>query len=120
MLNLFKNKKKKPETIKDVLDYLAELEENYGNISRSLEELKKESKKNLAKIGLIRFNPFKEIGGDQSFSLAILDADNNGFVVTSYYQREASRVYAKPVENGVSKHQLSNEEKEAINKAING
>ena len=99
---------------------MAKIEKDCENVSRSLEELKKESRNNLQRVGLIRYNPFKEAGGDQSFSLALLDADNNGFVVTSHYHRDISRVYAKPIESGASKYQLSEEEKEAINKAIHG
>jgi hypothetical protein len=70
-------------------------------------------------VGLVRFNPFGEVGGDQSFSIALLDSDHNGFVITSHYAREASRIYAKPVKNGKSTYALSEEEKGAIKEAIN-
>jgi hypothetical protein len=119
MLKFFKKAKKEPENIKEVLEYLRKLEKNQENIFQELASLKKENLRNFQKIGLVRFNPFKEIGGDQSFSLALLNADNNGFVVTSYYHRETSRVYAKPIEQGQSKYQLSKEEQEAINQATN-
>ncbi len=120
MLKFFKKtKKQEPENIKEVLEYLKRLEKSHAEITRELAELKEDNKKNLQKIGIVRFNPFKETGGDQSFSIALLDADNDGFVITSHYSREANRVYAKPIEKGVSKYQLSTEEKEAINKAIN-
>ena len=71
------------------------------------------------KIGIVRYNAFKDTGRDLSFSLAILDAHNNGVVLNGIYARDCSNIYAKPVENGESKYVLSNEEKEAINKAIN-
>jgi|SRR3989344_2356450 len=123
MLNIFKkNKKGHPpglENMKEVLEYLKKLEENYQNISHELSVFKEKSKKNLQKMGMVRFNPFPEVGGDQSFSIALLDADNNGFVLTSHYLRESNRVYAKPVELGKSKYQLSKEEEDAINRAIN-
>lgn len=118
MFNFNKNKKE-PEDLKEVLVYLKKLEEEHQKISKDLEELKQKNRKNFQKIGMIRFNPFNEVGGDQSFSIALLDADNNGFVVTSHFSRESNRVYAKPVEKGTSQYQLSIEEKEAINKAIN-
>lgn len=70
------------------------------------------------KIGLVRYNAFKDTGSDLSFTLAILDDYNNGVVLNGIYARESSNIYAKPVENGQSKYVLSNEEKEAINKAI--
>ena len=99
--------------------YLKKLEESYENISKELEELKENSKKNLQRIGMVRYNPFPEVGGDQSFSIAVLDGNNNGFIITSHYLRESSRVYAKPVEQGKSKYQLSKEEENAINRAVN-
>ena len=104
--------KKEPADLKDVLERLKGLEEANEKLSRKLNN-------SLQKVGIVRFNPFKEIGGDQSFSIAVLDADNNGFVITSHYGRESNRVYAKPVGNGNSSYPLSKEEQEAINKAIN-
>ena len=94
-----------------------ELKENFEKISRELETLKKENKFNVQKVGLIRFNPFKEIGGNQSFSLALLDGNENGVVITSLYTREGNRVYGKPIENGKSLHLLSEEENQAIERA---
>ena len=75
----------------------------------------------LHKLGLVRFNPFKDIGGDQSFSIAFLDGKNSGIVLSSLFTREGSKVYSKSIVGGVSeKHPLTEEEKEAIKKAING
>ena len=68
-------------------------------------------------MGVVRYNPFSDTGSDQSFSIALLDSDNNGMVITSLYSRDGNRVYAKPVKNNVSEYSLSNEEKEAIIKA---
>ena len=70
------------------------------------------------KIGLVRYNAFKDTGSDLSFALAILDDYNNGVVLNGIYARDSSNIYAKPVENGQSKYVLSNEEKEAINRAM--
>ena len=76
-------------------------------------------KKCTQKIGIVRYNAFKDTGSDLSFTLAILDDYNNGVVLNGIYARDSSNIYAKPVENGASKYVLSNEEKEAINRAIN-
>lgn len=111
--------KKEPKNLSEALGRFKKLEENLQNLSKEFEDFKEKSKKDFQKIGLVRFNPFQEIGSDQSFSIAMLDENNNGFIITSHYGREANRVYAKPVNNGQSKYQLSKEEKEAINKAIN-
>lgn len=71
----------------------------------------------IQKIGLVRFNPFNEIGGDHSFSLAILDGADNGIIVTGLHTRDRSRIYAKPVTKGKSQLELSDEEKKALLKA---
>ena len=71
------------------------------------------------KIGIVRYNAFKDVGSDLSFDLAILDDYNNGVVLNGIYARDSSNIYAKPIENGTSKYILSEEEKEAVNRAIN-
>lgn len=118
MLNFFNKNKKEPENLKDVLECLGELEQKYDNISKELAEFKEKSKKDLRKVGMVRYNPFSEVGGDQSFSIAALNENNDGFVITSHYLREFNRVYAKSIEKGTSKYQLSKEEEDAINRAI--
>lgn len=72
------------------------------------------------KLGVVRFNPFKDVGGDQSFSLALLNGKDNGLTISSLFTREGSRIYAKSITAGKSeKHPLTEEEKEAIEIAIN-
>lgn len=67
------------------------------------------------RVGLVRFNPFDETGGDQSFCVALLDAHNNGMVISSLHSRQGTRIYAKPVREGQgTQYQLSKEEQEAI------
>lgn len=70
----------------------------------------------LYKVGYKRFNPFKDVGGNQSFALALLDGKNNGIVISSLYTREATRVYAKPVINGkaTEEYPFTEEESETI------
>ena len=113
MFNLFK-KKKEPENLKEILSQFKELKENFEKISKELEDLKKEGKFSIKKVGMVRFNPFSEVGGNQSFSLALLDENNDGIVITSLYTREGNRVYGKPIKGGQSEYLLSEEEKEAI------
>jgi hypothetical protein len=69
------------------------------------------------KISIVRFNPFGDTGGDQSFVLAVLDAHNSGYVLTSIHGREGTRVYVKPIDEGNSKYPLSEEEKQALGRA---
>ncbi len=70
-------------------------------------------------VGVVRYNAFADVGSDLSYSIAILDDQKNGVVITSIYNREQSNTYAKPVEKGESTYRLSNEEKKAIELAIN-
>lgn len=73
----------------------------------------------IQKVGLFRYNPFDDLGSDQSFSLSILDSTNSGVILTSLHHRNFTRIYAKPVKNGEGDSiTLSNEEKSAIVKAI--
>jgi hypothetical protein len=72
------------------------------------------------KINLIRFNPFEQLGGDQSFILCLLDNTNSGAIITSLHNRDSTRVYAKAIKNGQSDSMaLSKEETKALIKTIN-
>ena len=116
-MRFFKKNKKKPENLKEVLAYIKKINGRIEEISDDLNFVKKMAEISLQKVGVVRFNPFKDMGGDQSFSIALLDFKNNGLVVSSIYSRDGNRVYTKPIKNGDSEYQLSNEEKEAIKKA---
>lgn len=70
-------------------------------------------------LGIVRYNAFGDLGHDLSFSLAILDDEQNGVVITSLYGRDETRIYAKPVEAGTSPYHLSEEENAAIKQASN-
>lgn len=89
-----------------------------GEVFEKMKKLEKISQRSFQKIGIIRFNPFAGVGGNQSFSIALLDSQNNGFIITSQYGRDFNRIYAKPIENGKSQYSLSTEEKQAIEQAI--
>jgi hypothetical protein len=69
------------------------------------------------RVGLVRYNPFEDTGGNQSFALAMLDADGNGWVLSSLHARTGTRVYAKAVRGGRSDAPLSEEETAAIRQA---
>ncbi len=68
--------------------------------------------------GLVRYNPFEDTGGNQSFALALLDVNGDGFVVSSLHSRAVTRVYAKAIAKGKSEAALSEEEAEALRKAL--
>lgn len=96
------------EELKDMDKEIQELFE----ISNKINNLASHS---IHKVGVIRFNPFKDIGGDQSFAIALLDGKNSGLVISSLHTRESTRIYTKPVIKGESKkYPLTEEEKQAI------
>ncbi len=70
------------------------------------------------KISIVRFNPFGDTGGDQSFSLAVLDAHDSGYILSSIHGRTGTRVYVKPIDFGKSKYTLSTEEQQALSQAM--
>jgi len=92
-------------------------EKSIAELTKKINEIELDGKLHVQKVGLIRFNPFKELGGDHSFSLAILDGEDNGVVITSLHTRDRTRVYMKAIKNKKSDPDLSEEEKKALVKA---
>ena len=72
----------------------------------------------LSHVGIVRFNPFADKGSDQSFAVALLDDHSDGVVFTGLHSRTEVRVYAKPIVGGTSTYPLTDEESEAINRAL--
>lgn len=91
-----------------------------AELKRQIGLLKEEGKLHVQKVGLVRFNPFKETGGEHSFSLAILDGTDTGVVITGLHTRERTRIYLKAIKNNKSELELSDEEKKALIKAQKG
>lgn len=77
-------------------------------------EMSKKLDKCIQKVAVVRFNPFAEVGGNQSFAIALLDKHLNGVIILSLYAREGVRVYSKSVKEGKSEYRFSKEEEEAI------
>lgn len=94
-----------------------ELEEKTNTLYGKTVEHDARLKNCVQKTAVVRFNPFRNAGSNQSFSLTLLDEEKNGIIISSLYGREINRIYAKPVKAGVSEYQLTEEEKEAIQKA---
>ena len=112
-------------THKNLRDVLESLLNEYKSLKTNLTGVEKELKKveedgnfHIQRVGLVRFNPFSDTGGSQSFTIAILDGKANGLVLTSLYARTGNRWYVKEVGNGKGKEmELSKEELAAIGKA---
>ena len=115
--NLLKGASNK--TLKSVLeDLLSEVHLSKKDIDflrTRCDKIERDSSFHIQKIGLLRFNPFKDTGGDQSFILVFVDANNTGIVMSGLYSRSGTRWYAKRVVRGEGvEHELSDEEKKAI------
>ncbi|MCK4892306.1 MAG: DUF4446 family protein [Candidatus Pacebacteria bacterium] len=78
------------------------------------EKIRKNMDNCIQKVGVIRFNPFRDVGGNQSFAIALLDKYLNGVTILSLYSRDDMKVYSKKITKGRSEYKLSDEEKEAI------
>jgi hypothetical protein len=107
------------EVITGQIKLIKEIKNDIKKLSNWNEKLQQISNIAITKVGVVRFNPFKDTGGDQSFAIALLDSNDNGLVISSLYSREGTRIYTKPIEAGKSiNYNLSDEEQEAISKAI--
>lgn len=116
-MNLF-NTSKKSQTPKETQKRMESLEKKIQELENDLKGYKEAMVRAVTKVGIVRFNPFHETGSDQSFSLALLDQNNDGVVLTSHFFKEYNRVYSKPIKQGKSEYVLSEEEKQAMAKAL--
>ncbi|EKD65046.1 MAG: hypothetical protein ACD_50C00207G0008 [uncultured bacterium] len=97
--------------IKDV----ASSKKDIDQLKTYSEKLHKEGQLHIQKVGLLRFNPFKDTGGDQSFILSLSDANDTGVIISGLYSRSGTRWYTKRIVNGKGvEHELSEEEKKVL------
>ena len=109
-------------SLEAVLD--AHLDKVY-EVSRELDELAARmavqegaQRRSFQRVGLVRYNPFEETGGNQSFALALLDAGGDGWVLSSLHARSGTRVYVKAIKSGRADTGLSDEETAALGQAM--
>ncbi len=106
------------ELLSKVLEHEKRLSQNLADTNKKVEDLIFDSQFYIQKIGLVRFNPFNDTGGDQSFILALIDAEESGVVISGLHTRNGTRWYAKKISNGRGvEHELSNDEVKAIKSA---
>ena len=94
------------------------LSQRLDTVTALQRELDAATKLALQRVGVVRYNPFQDSGGDQSFALALLDHAGTGIVISSLHGRAETRIFAKQIENGRSTHSLSEEEQQAIRAAL--
>ena len=109
---------------KDLEDTIISLGQDITDLQEAKESMQKEVatinsklKKSIRGLETVRFNPFPDQGSNQSFAIGMLNEEGDGVVSSSLYSRERMSVFAKPIKNNRSEYELSEEEREALNKA---
>jgi uncharacterized protein DUF4446 len=103
--------------VESAMKRLDELGRRVDGLGGRLPLVEEQGKRAVQHVGIVRFNPFEDTGGNQSFALALLDSQRDGFVVSSLHSRQNTRIYLKAITAGRSETALSDEESEALRKA---
>lgn len=103
--------------IENLAQRLDKLDDRLARTDEGQRSLDKRLALSVQRVGLVRFDAFSDVGGEQSFALALLDRDINGVIISCLYGRTESRVYSKEITAGQSQHALSDEEREAVRRA---
>lgn len=101
------------------LDEIEESNKNCKSTVNEVNRIKEEMKNCTQKVSMIRYKAFEDVGSDLSFSIALLDGNNDGIMITGIYSRQESTTYAKPIDKGISRYDLSQEEVHVLNEAMN-
>lgn len=102
------------EMLKKYVQDVASVKKDNEEIKNYYTKLDSDIASCIQKVGLVRYNAFKDVGSDLSFAIALLDGNDNGVVFNGIYGSESSNIYAKPIKGKKSSYQLSDEEEYAI------
>lgn len=103
--------------LEKILDVQVRNSKYLKKVESGISAVENEIKSHIQKVGLIRYNPFQEMGGNHSFSLALLNNKDDGVIITGLHSRQGTRVYVKNIKCGKCKLGLSNEEEKALKMA---
>lgn len=112
------NGKNLEEDLDTYMSRVEKVEKQNAKTAKQVKKLDTDLTKCIQKVGIVRYSAFKDTGSDLSFALALLDENDDGVVLNGIYSREMSNIYAKPVEKGQSTYTISEEEAQAIEKAV--
>ncbi len=115
-----KNAKTLEETIMNRMDEIDNLISSNKKNEADIQTIYKNMKSTFQKVGLVKYDAFREMGGKLSFSLALLNEVNDGFIINAMHSREGCYTYIKEIIDGNSIIQLADEEQEALNMAMKG
>ncbi|WP_461613556.1 DUF4446 family protein [Clostridium sp. Marseille-QA1073] len=113
------NNKNLEELLLSYLDSIDDIKEKNDEVIKICNTTKALTESCIQKVAIIRYKAFENIGSDLSYSVAFLDANNNGVLLTSIYGRNESTTYAKPIDKGISRYDLSEEEERVLHQAMN-
>ncbi|WP_423243572.1 DUF4446 family protein [Clostridium thermarum] len=113
------NNKNLEEIIHGYMDKVDESLEISNKTKEELQMAEKRINNCIQKVSIVRYKAFDDVGSDLSFSIALLDANNNGIIVTGIFGRNDSTTYAKPIDKGISRYDLSEEEERVLKDAMN-
>jgi predicted Holliday junction resolvase-like endonuclease len=106
------------EMLKKYIQKVESIEAENAEIKEYCKKLNEDMTSCIQKIGIVRYNAFKDTGSELSFALALLDENNSGVVLNGIYSREMSNIYAKQIVGGKTSNKLSEEEEKALDRAI--
>lgn len=107
------------EDLNRYMDRVTNLERELGDTNLVCKNLDKRLNSCIQKVGIVRYNAYQDTTSNLSFAVALLNESNDGVVLNGIYSRDMSNIYAKPIENGKSSYTMTQEEKEAVLKAMN-
>lgn len=113
------NSRNLEEMLLERIDSVEEVKEISEKAIKECERLEIKMKECIQKVAIMRYKAFEDVGSDLSFSIAMLDDKNDGVILTGIYGRQESTTYAKPVDKGISRYDLSEEELYVLNEACN-
>ena len=105
------------DTIINLEEEITKLKKAKENAEKEIKEINTKLKKSIRGLETIRFNPFPDQGSNQSFAIGMLNEEGDGVILSSLYSRERMSVFAKPIKNGKSEYELTEEEKKSLEKA---
>ncbi len=104
--------------LENLLKEITIAKKELASLKEHAEKLQKDGDFHIQKVGLLRFNPFKDTGGDQSFIISLINGNDTGVIISGLYSRSGTRWYAKKIVNGKSvEYELTDEEKQALKEA---
>ncbi|WML36433.1 DUF4446 family protein [Clostridium sp. OS1-26] len=105
--------------ITSYLDKIDEAKSETEHMKELYDGLNLRLKECVQKVSIVRYRAFEDVGSDLSFSIALLDESNSGVIITGIYGRNESTTYAKPIDRGISRYDLSQEEDHVLQECIN-